>query len=166
MLNRVSKITSIVSLAIYSLFTVLACYVFGHAALDACYVIKRADDGGFYQELGSFNTQSIIFIVAIVIVIFALVSHILRIIKAQKPVYSIISITLSVISIAFFLTLNTDVRLLMFIKYVLCIPREFDIKLFDVIKPITTMFVLISEITAIIFAVICKFKSEENTGLN
>jgi hypothetical protein len=166
MLNRVSKITSIVSLAIYSLFAVLACYVFGHTALDTCYVINRADNSGFYQELGSFNPQAIIFIVATVILLSALIFHIIRVIKPQKLVYSIICITLSIISVAFFLTLNIDARLFMFIKYILHIQNEFRIRLFDVIKPITTTFVLISEITAIIFAVMCKFKSEENTGLN
>ena len=89
MLNKVNKITSIVSLAIYSLFSVLACYVFLHTALDTCYVIKRADDGGFYKELGSFNTQAIIFIVATVILLSALIFHIISVIKPQKLMYSI-----------------------------------------------------------------------------
>ena len=160
MLNKVNKITSIVSLAIYSLFSALACYVFLHTALDTCYVIKRADDGGFYRELGSFNTQAIIFIVATVILLSALIFHIIRVIKPQKLVYSIICITLSIISIAFFLTLNIDVRLLMFIKYILCIPSEFYMTLFDVVKPLATAVVLIFEIIAVIFSVLCKFESK------
>ena len=165
MLNKANKIMSIASLAIYSLFSVLACYVFGHTALDTCYVIKRADDGGFFQELGSFNPKAIIYIVATVILLSALIFHIIRVVKPQKLVYSIICITLSIISVAFFLTLNIDTRLFMFIKYILHIQNEFSIRLFDIFKPTTVTFVLIFEITAIIFAVICKFESK-NTGLN
>lgn len=152
MLKKADMATSIISLSLFSLFTVFVGYVYRvQAEVDSSEIVALG--GGAYGWDFHFNTKTVFFIIAAVILILALISHVLKLIIRKKLVFPILCATFSVASLTFFYALSTELVIFMFFRIVLHIDIS-NIALLKAVKPTVVIVLLISELTALVFSVL------------
>lgn len=149
MLKKYEKIMSITSLSLFTLFAVYAGHVYYKSALYTCSVIGLAE--GVIDAEYQFNAKAIIYIVAAAILLLALITHVLKLIKSNKLVFPIISAAFSIVSLVLLFALNTILSRYMFFRYILHIP---DYNFFRTIEFITVTVVFIFEVAALVISVL------------
>ena len=163
MLKKANKIVSIVSLALYALFTCCAGYVYYNQARYVGSHIVMESDGGFRAEY-QFDSKAIVFIIAAAILLAALISHVLKLIKSKKLAFPIICAALSIISLVLFFSLNTDLAWVMFFRYVLHIPFNITTHQFrNTFKLVMVTVILIAEIADLILSVLIHCNTKNDT---
>ncbi len=152
MFKKANTITSIISLSLFSLFTVFVGYVYRvQAQIDSSEIVALGD--GAYGWDFHFKAKTVFFIIAAAILILALISHVLKLIMRKKLVLPILCAALSVASLAFFYVLSTELVIFMFFRIILHIDIS-NIALLKAVKPTVVIVLLISELTALVFSVL------------
>lgn len=164
MLKTVNKSLSIATLALYAFFSLYAIYVCYREALYLCGSISLKKSGGFYTEY-EFNTQATVFIIAIAIILFALTTHIVKCFLKERLALSITNAVLSLLSLIFFITLNTDLAHVYLFRYVFHISLN-GMNITDIhsLKLCVTVIVLVSEITCLAFAAAFHIKKRNESS--
>ena len=152
MFKKANTASSIISLSLFSLFTVFVGYVYRvQAEINSSEIVALG--GGAYGWDLHFNAKTVLFIIAALTLILALISHVLKLIMRKKLVFPILCAALSVASLAFFYVLSTELVIFMFFRIVLHIDIS-NIALLKAVKPTVVIVLLISELTALVFSVL------------